>query len=150
MKIRNQTVIDAVCLLYVMLFLYASVTKLLDFYEFRVQLGQSPMLTSFAGFVAWFIPGIEIIAVGMLMLARTRLAGLYLSFGLMTMFTFYIIAITQFSEYIPCSCGGVLQNMGWTEHLIFNIAFVLMAAVAVVLESKQEPLAAPSFHSAPA
>jgi uncharacterized membrane protein YphA (DoxX/SURF4 family) len=150
MKIKQQTIIDVICTLYIMLFLYASTTKFLEYQQFRVQLGQSPMLTSFAGFVAWFIPSIEVVISALLLFTRTRLVGLYLAFGLMTMFTFYIIAITQFSEYVPCSCGGVLQNMGWTEHLIFNTVFVAVAAAGVILESKPAGHPSPSFHSVPA
>jgi hypothetical protein len=54
------------------------------------------------------------------------------------MFTAYIIAITKFSDYIPCSCGGVLQEMGWGEHLVFNICFVLLALAAILCYRKQE------------
>ncbi|HZY81377.1 MAG TPA: MauE/DoxX family redox-associated membrane protein [Cyclobacteriaceae bacterium] len=136
MSTRRAVAIDIICALFILLFLYASVTKLLDYQEFRVQLGKSPIITSFAPLVAWFIPVLEILVSIMLIFQRTRLAGLYLSFGLMTMFTFYIIAITQFSDYIPCSCGGVLQNMGWTEHLVFNIAFSAFAAAGVLLINK--------------
>ena len=53
----------------------------------------------------------------------------------MVMFTAYIIAITRFSEYVPCSCGGVLQNMSWNQHLFFNIGFVLIALTGVILHS---------------
>jgi hypothetical protein len=48
------------------------------------------------------------------------------------MFTTYIIIITRFSPYVPCSCGGVLQKLGWTEHLVFNIVFVVLAATGII------------------
>ncbi|MEJ0031509.1 MAG: MauE/DoxX family redox-associated membrane protein [Bacteroidota bacterium] len=41
----------------------------------------------------------------------------------MVMFTAYIVVITRFSEYTPCSCGGVLEKMSWDQHLVFNIGF---------------------------
>lgn len=132
MKSKKELAVDIVCALFVMLFLYASLTKLLDYQKFTVQLGQSPMLTDYAGFVAWFIPAIEIVIAILLIIERTRLGALHAAFALMVMFTAYIVAITQFSEYVPCSCGGVLQNMGWTEHLIFNIVFVLLAFTALL------------------
>lgn len=123
---------DIISALFVMLFLYAAFTKLLDYEKFRVQIGQSPLLTAFAGFVAWFIPAVEILIAIMLIFSRTRLGALYASFSLMVMFTCYIVAITQFSDYVPCSCGGVLEKLGWTEHLIFNIVFVLLAIAAII------------------
>jgi len=72
----------------------------------------------------------------MLAFLRFRLLGLYASFSLMVMFTAYIIAITKFSDYIPCSCGGVLQNMSWNQHLIFNIGFILLAVAGIIFHSK--------------
>jgi hypothetical protein len=47
------------------------------------------------------------------------------------MFTTYIIIILNFTSFTPCSCGGVLEDLGWTEHLIFNIAFIVLSAVAL-------------------
>jgi hypothetical protein len=47
------------------------------------------------------------------------------------MFTTYIFLILNFSDYIPCSCGGVLEKMGWTEHIVFNLIFIVIAAIGV-------------------
>ncbi|HEX2684308.1 MAG TPA: MauE/DoxX family redox-associated membrane protein [Ferruginibacter sp.] len=134
MKSRS-VIIEVICGLFILLFMYAAVSKLLDIEKFRVQVGQSPLLTRMAGFVAWFIPAVEILISIMLTMGRTRLVGLFASFGLMVMFTAYIVAITQFSDHVPCSCGGILQKLGWTEHLVFNIGFVALGAFAVILHS---------------
>ncbi|SFW20771.1 Methylamine utilisation protein MauE [Sinomicrobium oceani] len=135
-KHRN-VIVEIICYLFILLFVYAAVNKLMDVQKFTVQIGQSPLLTNIAGFTAWFIPIIEVIVALMLAWTRTRLAGLYGAFTLMVMFTAYIIAILSFSEKIPCSCGGVLEKLGWTEHLIFNIAFILLALLGIVLSLKQ-------------
>lgn len=139
MNNRKEILIDVVSALFVVLFVYAAVTKLIDYGKFRIQIGQSPLITGFAGTVAWLIPAVEIIVAAMLTVLRFRLLGLFASFGLMVMFTAYIVVITQFSEYVPCSCGGVLEKMSWNEHLVFNLAFVVMAGVAIVLYPKEEP-----------
>ena len=117
--------------------MYAATSKLIDYQKFRIQIGQSPLLTAFAGWVVWIIPAIEIAISIMLATPRHRLVGLYASFSLMIMFTGYIIAITKFSEYIPCSCGGILSKMGWNQHLLFNIVFVLLALIGILLYSEQ-------------
>ncbi len=62
--------------------------------------------------------------------------ALYSALALMSLFTAYIIAILNFSDTIPCSCGGVLEKMSWNEHLVFNIIFMLMAIIAIVLQTK--------------
>jgi len=48
----------------------------------------------------------------------------------MLMFTSYIIVILNYSSFVPCSCGGILEKIGWKEHLIFNIVFTILAATA--------------------
>jgi len=131
-KIKN-TVVLVVSYLYVLLFVYAAVSKLLDFENFQVQLGQSPLLSAFAGYLAWGIPAIELIIAVLLSLSKSRKVGLLCAFGLMVMFTIYIYLILNYSSYVPCSCGGVLEKMNWTEHFYFNIGFCLFALLALSL-----------------
>ena len=121
-----------VCLL-MLLFIYAGLSKLLDYQAFKVELAKSPLLTAFADWVALIVPALEIIIAIVLAIPRWRWIGLYAAYSLMLMFTSYIVAILKFSDYIPCSCGGVLQNMSWDTHLVFNTAFVLLALVGIML-----------------
>src|SRR5690554_855339 len=116
--IKNN-IITVICYLYVMLFVYTAVSKFLDFENFQVQLGQSPLLSAFAGWVSWGVLLIELLTAGLLMFDKTRRLGLYIALALMVMFTTYIYIILNYSDFIPCSCGGILEKMGWTEHLIF-------------------------------
>jgi hypothetical protein len=127
----KNTFIDVGSYLFVFLFLYAAISKLLDFETFTVQLAQSPLLSAYAGFIAWAVPGIEILIACLLIMERFRTIALYASFTLMVMFTAYIFIILNFSDFVPCSCGGVLEKLSWTQHLIFNVFFILLAGVAV-------------------
>jgi len=120
-----------------LLFAYAAISKLLDYETFKFQLGKSPYVNGLAGFIAWALPCIEIAVVLLLLFKKSRLAGLYASFFLMLFFTGYIYAILKFSYYIPCSCGGILSSMSWKEHLIFNIAFTLLALTAILLYRRE-------------
>lgn len=136
MKTALKTnIIYTIALLHILLFTYAAVSKILDFRNFQVQLGQSPLLSAFAVPVSIAVPVVEFILVLLLLFTRYRLIGLYGSFTLMAMFTAYIFIILNFSSFIPCSCGGILEKMSWDEHLLFNIAFVVIAAVAVLLHT---------------
>lgn len=137
---NRKIVVEIISMLFIFLFVYAAVAKLLDVEKFWVQIGQSPILTDIAWFVAWFIPIIEIVISVLLVMPRFRLTGFLGAFGLMVLFTAYIISILQFSEHIPCACGGVLQSLGWTQHLIFNIGFILLAVIGIVLHSREQKL----------
>ena len=125
--------IEVICFLFIFLFSYAAISKLLDFNTFKIQLGQSPLLTAFAGWVAWVVPIVELVTALLLAIPKYRLAALYMALSLMSLFTLYIIAILNFSDYVPCSCGGILENMGWQEHLIFNVIFLGLAMIGILI-----------------
>jgi hypothetical protein len=134
----KKLIIEIIIFLYVVLFLYAAGTKLLDYERSAAQIGQSPLLTNYAGVIAWLVPAIEIVIAMMLMITRFRLIALYASFGLMVIFTLYVAAILSLSTELPCACGGVLSMLHWKGHLIFNSGFVLLALAAIVLYNKQD------------
>ena len=135
---KKKIALEIICFLFIFLFTYAAVMKLMDVQKFTVQIGQSPLLTNFAEIVAWVVPSFELLIAGMLAIPRLRQVGLYMAFSLMVMFTAYIIAILQFSEKIPCACGGVLDSMGWKEHLIFNIGFVILGLTGIILHAQSQ------------
>lgn len=132
----KKWVTEIICLLYVLLFCYAAVSKLLDYQQFVQQLQDSP-LKQVAGITAWLTPATELLLALLLIIPKTRKAGLYGSFLLMMVFTCYIIYILKYSPDIPCSCGGILENMNWTQHLAFNILFTSLALIALILMSKK-------------
>lgn len=130
---HKEAIISTISMLFIVLFVYAATSKLWDFQQFRVQLGQSPILTAYADGVAWMVPGVEYLLAFLLLFNGSRLAAFYGSLALMVMFTTYIFLVLQFSDYIPCSCGGVLEDLGWTEHIVFNLFFVVLAIITIVL-----------------
>ncbi|WP_269234997.1 MauE/DoxX family redox-associated membrane protein [Flavobacterium flavigenum] len=133
----KSVVIEIICYLYILLFVYAAVSKLLDFENFQVQLGQSPLLSAFAVWVAWLVPLIELVIAAALIIPKFRNVGLFGTLALMTMFSFYIYIILHYSSFIPCSCGGILEKMTWNIHLVFNIVFVLLSVMAIILNRQK-------------
>lgn len=130
---NKQFFVDLVTFLLVFLFVYAAVSKLIDFQQFQIQLLKSPLLHVIAVPVSVLTPIAEILIAVMLCFGSMKLIGLYASFSIMLIFTFYIVAITRFSSYVPCSCGGILQKMSWNQHLVFNIVFTILALSAALL-----------------
>lgn len=136
-KYRELT-INVISLLFIVLFVYAAISKILDYETFTVQLAQSPLLSAYAGVIAWLVPGLEISIAILLLFERFRVSALYASYALMVMFTTYIYIILNFSDFVPCSCGGVLEKLSWTQHLIFNFVFILLAGFAVLLSFQEK------------
>jgi uncharacterized membrane protein YphA (DoxX/SURF4 family) len=125
--------VEIISALFVLLFVYAALSKYFDFERFRAQIGKSPLLSGYTNVVAVFVPASEILITILLVIKRTQYYALYATFSLMVMFSAYIVAILKFSSYIPCSCGGVLQNMSWGQHLLFNLVYVVLGIVAILI-----------------
>lgn len=134
-KVEKITV-EVICYLFVLLFIYAATSKLIGYDKFQLQISKSPIITDFALILAWLVPLSEIIIAVMLLFNRTIMLGFYAALTLMLLFTFYIYAILNYSETIPCSCGGVLQKMSWSQHLVFNGVFVGLAVIGILLQTK--------------
>ena len=130
--------VQATCYLYVLLFVYTAINKLLDIEIFRVQLAQSPLLSAYAGLIAPAVISAELLIVLLLSFKASRLTGLYASFFLMVAFTVYIYLILNYSDFVPCSCGGIIEQLSWREHLVFNITFASLALLAIVLTEKEK------------
>jgi uncharacterized membrane protein YphA (DoxX/SURF4 family) len=130
---KKTIIVEIICFLFILLFVYAALMKLRDTEEFVAQMQQSPLLLPFATWVAWVVPLTELAVAALLTIRRFRLIGLIASFTLMAMFTVYIIIIMNFADHVPCSCGGILSEMGWKEHLFFNIGFMLLAIAGTFL-----------------
>ena len=110
----------------------------MDFSMFKENIANSPILAPIATPIAWGMPWVEFAVTLLLIIPRWRLKGSYASLVLMALFTGYVIGILIFDEHLPCSCGGILQQLSWPQHLIFNGVFVLMAIWAIVLQRREK------------
>lgn len=128
-------IVEIISALLIFLFIYAALSKLLDFDKFKYQLSQSPFMTRFSGVAAWAIPLGELIVSVALIIKRIRIVGLYLSFFLMLLFTGYIFIMLKYSSYLPCSCGGVLSGMSWKQHFVFNLAFTGLSLSGIIIQN---------------
>ncbi len=131
-------VIKTASVLFIVLFIYAATSKLLNIEQFKLRLERFPIISSYVDWVAWGVPMIEILIAGLFFFQKFMLSAFYASFSLMTIFTAYIILVLNFSDSIPCSCGGVLAKMGWKEHIIFNFAFIFLALLGILLIEKSK------------
>lgn len=119
--------------LFIFLFVYTAISKLLDFKLFQAILSKSPLIGNMAPIVAIGLPIAELSTAAMLFVKRTQQTGLYASLFLMGCFTSYILYMLLFEPQLPCSCGGVLRSMSWKEHFLFNLLFTCLAYLAIQL-----------------
>lgn len=135
MKKINVFIPISVSYFFILLFCYAGASKLKDFENFQVQIAQSPLFGTYAGAVSYATIISEVIIVLLLIIPRARTIGLYVCLSIMTAFTLYIYIILNYSDSIPCSCGGILEKMDWNQHLFFNLTCVLLAIIAIIIRT---------------
>ncbi|AZA49502.1 tellurium resistance protein TerC [Chryseobacterium carnipullorum] len=135
MNATKTRFVEIVSYFFILLFCYASISKIMDFENFQVQIAQSPIFSSVAGLISYGVLIVELLVCILLIFERSRMIGLYASFFLMVSFTIYIYVILNYSDNVPCSCGGILEQMGWRTHLIFNVVTVILSSAAIVLYS---------------
>lgn len=134
----REVIVEIISYLFILLFVYAGLTKLLEGNRFHTNLINSPLLggKTVADVASWSIPLAELIVAVLLCLPKFRLAGLYGALGLLLIFTTYTVGILFFAPYTPCSCGGVITLLSWEQHLALNGSCTLLAIVALILAHK--------------
>lgn len=129
---------ELIAALFIFLFLYTAISKISEYYTFRTILLKSPLIKPYAGPLSWLLPVTEIITSILLFLPFTRKFGLILSLGLMAIFTIYVTYMVLFVPNLPCSCGGVLKELSWNQHIIFNLFFTALGILALWLTNKHK------------
>lgn len=118
------------------LFLYAALSKLINYPQFASQLSLHPLLKPYAALVAWLLPSVEIAVSVCLFIPAWRLEGLYAGLALLVIFSGYILGMLLMASHLPCSCGGILEHLSWKEHLYCNLAFMAVAFWCIRLERR--------------
>ncbi|HUH28764.1 MauE/DoxX family redox-associated membrane protein [Gelidibacter sp.] len=126
-----------VSLLFILLFVYAAVSKLIDHPKFYNDLINSFVFDNqfISKIISWVIPVLELVTALLLVIPKFNKMGLYMALVLMIGFTLYIgitLLITEFGiADLPCSCGGILSHLSWPHHLLFNTFFVLLGIMGI-------------------
>ena len=135
---KRQVLLECISALLILLFVYASLSKFIDFKTFYGEMNNQPLPNSWTPFLVWAIPCTEIGISVSLVFERTRLLGFYGSLIVMGLFTIYTgIVLMHFFPYVPCSCGGVIKRLSWTQHLILNLFFVAISIVGVIFQTRK-------------
>lgn len=118
-----------------LLWAYTVYSKIAGFRLFQIGMRKQVFSIELADLLAYTLPVVEGLAAALLCFRSTRIYGFVLSTGLLLAFTAYIALImSNVFGKVPCSCGGILEELGWTEHLIFNLAFLFLSAAGLYAE----------------
>jgi len=135
---KKIILVEIISYFFVLLFLYTGLMKLIDFQLFRLSLAKSPLLNPFGSALGILVPVVELLVALSLLAPRTQNLGLRCSSIMMGVFTLYVGYMIYFLPHrLPCSCGGIIKEMNWHQHLYFNILSTLIALLALRMNSIQ-------------
>ncbi len=133
----KKLILEVITSLLLILFLYTALSKFLDFDGFTYDMNNQPFPNELTPLLVWLVPGSEIAITATLIFKVSRMAGLIASAILMGMFTLYTaLVLSNVFQYVPCSCGGVIKHLTWTQHLAFNIFFLTISVIGIYLEKE--------------
>lgn len=135
LKRNSDTVIFVIAVLILAMFLYTGFDKIRHMAAFKAELYASPLdlIAQNSKLIAYVIPWMEIVACLLLLFPKTQYLGFMVSLMLFLSFTIYIAALFNIDKKMPCSCGGIISYLSWKQHLVVNIIYVFVTAVATVM-----------------
>lgn len=133
---RPALAVELIAALLILTFTYAALSKLMERSFFASVLSQLPVIGGGARPLSIILPASELLISSMLLFPRLRRPGLFAAFLLMLAFTLYVGGMMLFAPHLPCSCGGVLNQLSWSGHLAFNLALTALAFCGHRLEGR--------------
>lgn len=130
---KRKTTIQLVAVSLLLVFTYDAINKLIWFQTFRSQLDKSPFASGYATLIAPVLPVVELLTAALLIRSTTRLAGLFCSFFLMSLFTVHLLAMLSTGYQLPCGCGEMMQQISLGKHIVLNLAIIMVSATAIIL-----------------
>jgi len=133
----HSKLVNLFSLLLTILFVYTAVSKLVHLDIFQWRLERMPYISPNASLISWGVPFLELVIAGLLWFPKYRNMAFYASFILLGLFTTYIIVVLKYSDSIPCSCGGVISALGWRDHILLNVSFMVLSLLGILWSKKR-------------
>ncbi|RZJ76199.1 MAG: hypothetical protein EOO45_03155 [Flavobacterium sp.] len=117
------------------LFAYTAYEKIIDHERFMNGISKVAIIGKFAFLISWSVPIVEGLIAVLILIPDTTKIGLWSFFGMMVIFSVYILIALIWASNLPCQCGGVIETLTWAEHLWFNLGFIFLSLIAICLEN---------------
>ncbi|MBT0810104.1 hypothetical protein KIH41_02265 [Litoribacter ruber] len=133
---HHNILTEVTALLLILLMGYTGLAKLVDFQGFQSAMQNQEIPFDWARQLAWAIPLVEMLLVGLLLWEKTRIWGFIGSLALLSIFSTYVglIWIGSFPR-VPCGCAGIFDSMNWGAHLAVNLGFAAISALGIYLST---------------
>ncbi|PWV47097.1 MauE/DoxX family redox-associated membrane protein [Chitinophaga sp. S165] len=135
---KKQLLTHITSYLIIILFLYTGINKLIDHALFIEQLADITVLAPFRQAISWGLPLLEITLAILLFIPGTKLLGLYAATIVMTIFTMYAGFLVAINSDLPCSCGGIIEEITWQQHIWLNLLLTALLTWSTIHHRNQQ------------
>lgn len=137
---KAEQLLTVFYVLFIFFWLFALGSKLYDFDEFRIALFSQVFPPFIGRILLYLLPSIELLIACLLVYSTTRMAGLILSFSMMSMYSIYVLlAVLNLYTRIPCNCAGLLgRGSSWGANLLLNLFITVTAATVLIFTLKYQ------------
>jgi hypothetical protein len=132
-KTKYSIWVEVIAAMFILLFLYTAMNNVIYMTPRIVGVSFIPLLSKSPMIITWAVIVLEFVAALMLFIRRTRKAGFYLTFGLMTLHTAYVGYMLYTVSIFPKSFGTILPHLAWKPHLFLNSTLLLISLLAILL-----------------
>lgn len=132
----KKTILEIICYFIFALFIYAAFSKILAFSIYTYDLQRSAYIGKFYGLLSYTLPVIELGIAITVLIPRTRHKALLASAVVMFLFTIYVGIALRTVAYEPCTCGALIRELSWSQHLWFNIFFIGLSVAGIFIQRK--------------
>ncbi|MFD2963680.1 MULTISPECIES: MauE/DoxX family redox-associated membrane protein [Olivibacter] len=123
----KEVVKKSICIVFVIVFVYAAIDKIWDHSKFVTQLGLSPFM--FPGMDIAISKSVVVLLILSIMLLLINPSDMVFPTLVIAAFTIYIIAVLTIAPFVPCSCIGLSDRFTWHQQLYINIFLLVLSAI---------------------
>ncbi len=135
MRKLGEVLWEGIALVVMVLFAYTSISKWYDWGGTQNAMYNQVFPEWMATLLLYGLPVLELSLAILLLIPKTRLISLWACLICLIGFTGYIgLVLTDVFGRIPCSCGGVISSLGWEAHFLFNLGFVALAIIGILVK----------------
>ena len=150
MKKDMTTIEQVIVSMLTLLWIYAAISKLGNPHTTILQMQKQPLPSWSIKVLAMGIPIVELGIAALLNIHKTRFMGLAASTVLLSLFSLYIVYVLSLDQKnIPCSCGGIIGQLGWKAHLFFNLFWLAMCIVSIRYYKQSTTIVANTLSNRP-
>ncbi len=119
--------------LFVGLWTYASVSKMINHDKFISVLYAAKLFGNYTVYLSWLVPALELLIAISIVLPSTRFVGLMASLIYLLLLSAYLLYMILFSSSLPCTCGGLISSFTWLQHFWLNCMLMLITVVIIIV-----------------